>query len=60
MTQVYLVRHKLSGKKYAMKSLRKDLIIDYGQLENIKNERKVLDKTNHQFIVQLDYVFESE
>ena len=54
------MRNKTTNNKYAMKSLRKDLIIDYGQLENIKNERKVLDKTNHQFIVQLDYVFESE
>jgi serine/threonine protein kinase len=41
--KVFLVEKKNSSKEvYAMKSLRKDVIIDYDQVESTKLEKEIL------------------
>ena len=40
-----------------MKTIRKDLIIEQGQLKNIFTEKNVLQRANHPFLVNMEYVF---
>ena len=58
--KVYLVEEKTTGKLFAMKALRKDLIIDTDQFDCIKLEKQILFTVNHPFIVQMEYVFQNE
>lgn len=55
--KVYLVRKKDDGKIYAMKTLKKDMIIKKNQTSNTKNERMILEKIDHPFIVKLHFAF---
>lgn len=43
-----------------MKTLRKDMILDYDQVEATKLEKEVLQKANHPFLVGMEYVFSTE
>lgn len=45
---------------YAMKSLRKDVLIDYDQIENTKLEKEILLRAKHPFLVSMDYVFQND
>ncbi len=58
--KVFMVENKNNGKFFAMKSLRKDMIIDYQQLEATKLEEHILSKSHHPFIVEMQYVFQNE
>ena len=49
-----------SSKLYAMKCIRKDIIIDHEQYENIKLEKDILFTIEHPFIVNMEYVFQNE
>jgi len=55
--KVFLVMHTGNKKIYAMKCIRKDIIIDNEQFENIKLEKDILFNIEHPFIVSMDYVF---
>ena len=55
--KVFLVQHKGDGKVYAMKSLRKDVILDYDQVESTLLEKKILLEADHPFLVGMEYVF---
>ena len=55
--KVFLVQKKGDGKVYAMKSLRKDVIIDYDQIESTLLEKKILLEADHPFLVGMEYVF---
>lgn len=43
-----------------MKSLRKDVIIDYDQIESTMLEKEILLKADHPFLVGMEYVFQTE
>ena len=58
--KVYLVENKNTGKLHAMKSIRKDKIIDYDKVESTKLEEHILANSEHPNIVGLDYVFTNE
>lgn len=58
--KVYMVENKIDGKQYAMKSLRKDMIVDYEQLEATKLEKYILSSSHHPFIVEMKYVLQNE
>jgi len=58
--KVFLVKKKDDGKYYAMKSLRKDVIIDYDQIESTKLEQDILLKADHPFLVGMQYVFQTD
>lgn len=58
--KVFMVENKNNNNFYAMKSLRKDMIIDYQQLEATKLEEYILKSSHHPFIVQMQYVFQNE
>lgn len=58
-SKVYLVYLPLSKipKLYAMKSMRKDIIIKHNSVASIKLEQMIMLQVNHPFIVQMQYVF---
>ena len=58
--KVFLVKNKLNQKYYAMKRIRKDVLIKKKQLENNKNEKEILLNLNHPFLLGMDYVFQNE
>lgn len=51
--RVRLVKHKTTGKFYAMKMLWKSVVIQLKQVQHILNENSVLDEINHPFLVNL-------
>lgn len=55
--KVFLVQQKTSGNYYAMKSLRKDVILETDQVQATKLERDILLKASHPFLVGMSYVF---
>lgn len=58
--KVFLVQKASDGKVYAMKSLRKDVIIDYDQIESTMLEKEILLKADHPFLVGMEYVFQTD
>ena len=42
---------------FAIKSLRKDELIDKEQIENTRTEKMILEHVNHPFLVNLAYAF---
>lgn len=55
--KVFLVQNPNTSKIYAMKCIRKDIIIDNEQYDNIKLEKDILFNIEHPFIVNMEYVF---
>lgn len=55
--KVYLVRCNISGKHYAMKTVRKDVVIKHESVESLQVEKMILNQVNHPFIIGMDYVF---
>ena len=55
--KVFLVQSKKTSTYYAMKVLRKDVLIDTDLIENTRIEKEVLKRANHPFIVSMEYVF---
>eukprot|EP00349_Pseudokeronopsis_sp_Brazil_P002103 CAMPEP_0202960330 /NCGR_PEP_ID=MMETSP1396-20130829/4475_1 /ASSEMBLY_ACC=CAM_ASM_000872 /TAXON_ID= /ORGANISM="Pseudokeronopsis sp., Strain Brazil" /LENGTH=106 /DNA_ID=CAMNT_0049679473 /DNA_START=258 /DNA_END=578 /DNA_ORIENTATION=+ len=43
-----------------MKIIKKSSLVHKEKLKHIWNERKILEKTNHPFIVRLRYAFQNE
>jgi serine/threonine protein kinase len=58
--KVFLVKNKTNGKLYAMKRIRKDILIEKGQIQNTKNERDILLSLEHPFLLGMDFVFQND
>lgn len=56
--KVYLVYLPKNNQYYAMKSIRKDIVLDNDSLENIKLEKLILLQVANPFIVSMQYVFQ--
>lgn len=54
-----LVEKKDTKEIYALKSLRKEEIIDKDQVEHTKTEKMILEHVNHPFLVNLAYAFQT-
>ena len=57
--EVFLVKMKSTGNKYAMKVLNKDKIVGQNLVKYAMVERNVLSYMKHPFIVSLNYAFQS-
>eukprot|EP00923_Selenidium_pygospionis_P018528 GHVN01032410.1.p1 GENE.GHVN01032410.1~~GHVN01032410.1.p1 ORF type:complete len:883 (-),score=287.62 GHVN01032410.1:484-3132(-) len=57
---VYLVQKITTERVYAMKVLRKDIVISRKQVEHTKTERNVMVAIRHPFIVQLYYSLQTK
>lgn len=58
--KVYLVQKYDSGEYFAMKSLKKDVILKRKQKESTLAERNILEKITSPFIVKLHYAFQND
>lgn len=60
--KVYLSEVEVDGQKrlYAIKAIRKDVLIEYNQVKNTKLERDILFECEHPFLVGMDYLFQSD
>lgn len=56
--KVYLVYLPQTRQYYAMKSIRKDIVLDNDSVENIKLEKLILLQVNNPFIVSMMFVFQ--
>lgn len=56
--KVYLVNNKQNDKFYAMKCIRKDVVIQHESVESLQVEKLILNQVNHPFIIGMDYVFQ--
>jgi serine/threonine protein kinase len=57
---VILVRKKDTGRLYAMKIMRKDKLLRENKIKPIINERTIMEKLDHPFIVKLYWSFQSK
>ena len=58
--QVYLVKNTKNGNLYAVKSIRKDKVLEQEALENLRLEKLILLQADHPFIVKMDFVFQKK
>ena len=58
--KVYSVEHIQSEKKFAMKCIRKDLVLENDQVQNLNLEKEILFSIDHPFLVNMEYVFQNE
>lgn len=58
--KVFLAEMKDSKKQYAIKVIRKDILIQYNQIKNTKLEKDIMFKCNHDFLVGMEFLFMSE
>jgi p70 ribosomal S6 kinase len=56
--KVFQVQHHRTREIYAMKVMKKQVIMDKNQGDYMKAERDILTKIIHPFIVQLRYSFQ--
>ena len=55
--KVSLVQYKATGEFYAMKSLKKDVLLDQDQVESTILEKKILQSLDHPFLVGMIFCF---
>jgi len=55
--KVYLVKNQKTGQLHAMKSIRKDIVLQHDSLESLKVEKLILLQVRHPFIISMDAVF---
>lgn len=58
--KVMQVKHKGTGKIYAMKVMRKDAIIAKNQVAHTRDEKSILQRIQHPFIVNLRFAFQTK
>jgi serum/glucocorticoid-regulated kinase 2 len=59
--KVYLA--KLAGvtdRKWAIKAIRKDVLIEYDQVDSVALEKDILFEADHPFLCGMDYLFQSD
>jgi hypothetical protein len=58
--KVFLAELKSTKKLYAIKSLRKDILVEAGQIENVKLEKDILMACDHPFLAGMEFVFQND
>lgn len=58
--KVMQVKRKSDGQIFAMKVLRKDMIIARNQVTHTRAEKSILEKIQHPFIIKLHYAFQTK
>jgi len=57
--KVILAKNKEDNELYALKCVKKDYIVKTKNLENIKNEKALLEKIDNPFIIKLHFTFQN-
>jgi serine/threonine protein kinase len=58
--KVFLAEFQQNKQLYAIKVIRKDILIEYNQIKNTKLEKDIMFKCQHQFLVGMEYLFMSD
>ncbi|CAD8061468.1 unnamed protein product [Paramecium sonneborni] len=58
--KVMMCEKKDTKELFAIKSLRKEHILDKNQVEHTKAERKLLEEIDHPFLISLEYAFQTK
>jgi serum/glucocorticoid-regulated kinase 2 len=58
--KVCLVQYQKTDEYYAMKSLKKDVLLDQDQVESTILEKKILQSLDHPFLVGMVFCFQTE
>lgn len=58
--KVFLAELKSSGALYAIKVIRKDVLIEFEQVESTKLEKDILFAADHPNLVGMDFLFTSD
>jgi serum/glucocorticoid-regulated kinase 2 len=58
--KVYLAKLKTSGEMYAIKSIRKDILIEMEQIKNTAVEKEILFECDHPNLVGMEFMFQTE
>ena len=58
--KVYQVVNLDNKKIYAMKVIRKDIVLANEMVDSIHLEKLILEKIDHPFIIRMEYVFTDE
>lgn len=58
--KVYLGELKTTGEIYAVKSIRKDILIEMDQIENTVVEKDILFECDHPNLVGMEFMFHSD
>lgn len=53
------LRGDTSGKQWAIKAIRKDVLLDFKQVQNTKLEKDILFSCDHPFLVGMEYLFQT-
>ncbi|TPX61983.1 hypothetical protein SpCBS45565_g07122 [Spizellomyces sp. 'palustris'] len=56
--KVYLVKRHMDGRLFALKSMRKDRVIQMRQVQHVQNERHLMEKIHNPFLVGLEATFQ--
>lgn len=56
--KVWKVVDKRTNEVFALKEMRKAKIIEKKSINSVMNERKLLSKLNHPFIINMSYAFQ--
>ena len=55
--KVYLVQNRKNGQSYAMKSIRKDIVLEHDSIESLMVEKLILLQIKHPFIISMEHVY---
>lgn len=55
--KVFLAKLKTNDKLYAVKSIRKDILIEMDQISSTILEKDIMLDCEHPFLVSMDYLF---
>lgn len=58
--KVFLIEHKVTKQLYACKSIRKDILIQYDQVDNTLLEKDIMFECDHPFLVGMEFLFQNE
>jgi len=58
--KVFLAEYSRNKQLYAIKVIRKDILIEYNQIKNTKLEKDIMFKCQHQFLVGMEFLFMSD
>ena len=57
--KVFLAECTVDKKQYAIKVIRKDVLIEYNQVKNTQLEKDILFSCDHPFLCGMEYLFQS-
>ena len=58
--KVFLAKLKDEEQLYAVKAIRKDILLQYDQVESTELEKKIMLESEHPFVVGMDYAFQND